>query len=171
MQKIRITIRHNPNDPAEDLQYAARMRADLWAHSPVEIDPDNCVHGTHRDSDKNAYFELVTDMVPEVERVIEKQNISDRAIISIIEENLGEPCQNCGNIVGPVLPTICPTCNHRDIEPCPACCKEVPRQNYDKISGNLFRCHERVRLNLNPDLWKADRTLNEPIVIVEKAAG
>ena len=62
MPRIRLTIRHNPNDPADDLRYAARVRRDLWAHSPVEIDPDSRVHGTHRDAGRNAYFEFATEM-------------------------------------------------------------------------------------------------------------
>lgn len=36
MPRIRLTIRHNPDDPSEDLRYAARVRTDLWAHSTAE---------------------------------------------------------------------------------------------------------------------------------------
>jgi hypothetical protein len=45
MQRIRITIPHTPVDPTDDLRCAADVRRDLWAHSPVEIDPDS---GTER---------------------------------------------------------------------------------------------------------------------------
>jgi predicted RNA-binding Zn-ribbon protein involved in translation (DUF1610 family) len=94
--------------------------------------------------------------------------------MEVREEDAREACQNCGNIAGPVLPTVCPTCNHRDISRCPNCGSEVPRQQYVKISGDLFqcpRCQRRVRLGINPDLWKADGTLSEPVVIVEDAEG
>jgi len=174
MQRLRVTIRHNPDDPADDLRYAARVRSDLWAHSPVEIDPDSRVHGTHRDAERNAYFEFATDMPSEVERVIREFGHAERVAVAVVAEDLGEACQNCGNIAGPVLPPICPTCGHRDIGPCPHCGEEVPRQEYQLISGDLFtcpRCQERVRLHINPDLWLADGTLNQPVVVVEKAEG
>lgn len=174
MQRIRLTISHNPDDPSEDLRYAARVRSDLWAHSPVEIDPDSRVHGTHRDTLRNAYFEFATNMFPEVERVIRDHGHSERVDVRIVAEDVGEACQNCGNIAGSVLPTVCPTCGHRDIDPCPLCGEEVPRQEYDMVSGDLFtcpRCSKRVRLQINPDLWKTDRTLNEPVVVVENAEG
>jgi len=170
MQRIRLTIQHNPNDPADDLRYAARVRAALWAHSPVEIDPDSRAHGTHRDESKNAYFEFATDLPNEVERVLIEYGHSSRVNFSIVDNNIGEECQNCGNIVGPIMPTVCPNCHHRDIDPCPQCGNEVSRQEYENISGDVFkcpRCGERVRLHINPDLWKVDRTLNEPVVVVE----
>ena len=43
MKRVRVTVRHNPKDPADDLRWAARLRRDLWAHSPVEIDPDSSI--------------------------------------------------------------------------------------------------------------------------------
>ena len=72
MKKIRITIHHNQNDPTNDLRIAAAVRRDLWAHSPVEVDPDGRVHGTHRDAESNAYFEFVTNYPEEVSRVLER---------------------------------------------------------------------------------------------------
>jgi len=90
--------------------------------------------------------------------------------LSIAKEEVGEECQNCGNIAGPILPTKCPNCGHRDINACPRCDKEVSRQNYVVISGDLFecpQCHGRVRLHINTDLVKFDHTLNQPVVIVE----
>ena len=65
MQRVRVTVKHNPDDPIDDLRWAARVRRDLWAHSPVEIDPDSPRHGTHRDEQKNAFFEFATDRFPE----------------------------------------------------------------------------------------------------------
>jgi DNA-directed RNA polymerase subunit RPC12/RpoP len=172
MRRIRITIKQNPGDLADDLRYAARVRADLWAHSPVEIDPDSRVHGTHRDTDRNAYFEFTTEFPEEVDRVLREYRHNDRVTLSVIQEINGEACQNCGNIAGPVLPTVCPTCHHRDIDPCPNCGEEVPRQLYDEIAGDLFRCPRcgrRVRLSINPQVWRNDGTLNEPVVVTEDA--
>jgi len=82
MQRIRLTIRHNPIDPADDLRYAARVRRDLWAHSPVEIDPDSPVHGTHRDVSGNAYFEIVTNYQDEVRRILHEYDYESRVSLS-----------------------------------------------------------------------------------------
>jgi hypothetical protein len=46
--RIRITTRPT-GDRTNDLRVASSVRRDLWAPSPVEIDPDNPLHGTHRD--------------------------------------------------------------------------------------------------------------------------
>src|SRR5687767_6276313 len=54
--RIRLTVRHNADDPTDDLKQTAKLRRDLWAHSPVEVDPDNPAYQTRRDSDRNAYF-------------------------------------------------------------------------------------------------------------------
>ncbi len=172
MQRIRLTIRHNPDDPSDDLRHAARVRTDLWAHSPVEIDPDSRIHGTHRDPEHNAYFEFATEMLDEVKRVLGEYGHSERVTLTIVQDLAGEACQNCGNIAGPVLPTVCPTCHHRDIDPCPNCGEEVPRQEYERISGDLFRCprcQRHVRLRINPHVWGTDGMLNEPVVVTEAA--
>jgi Zn finger protein HypA/HybF involved in hydrogenase expression len=113
-------------------------------------------------------------MINEVNRILDQYNHRERVAIEIAEDPVGEACQNCVNIAGPVLPTICPTCGHRDISACPNCDEEVPRQEYEKISGDLFRCprcQARVRLQINPDAWKSDGTLNEPVVLTENAQG
>ena len=170
MPRIRITIPRNP----DDLRYAARVRRDLWAHAPVELDPDNRVHGTNRDGQRNAYFEFATEMLPEVERVLQENGHSNRVSLSVVDEDVREACQNCGSRAAPVLPTVCPTCGHRDIDPCPSCQAEVPRQEYVWISGDLFRCprcNHHLRLQINPDLLKKDGTLNEPVVVTEYVKG
>ena len=170
MPRIRLTVKHNPNDPSDDLRYIARVRTDLWAHSPVEIDPDSRVHGTHRDSEHNAYFEFATEFPDEVKRVLHDYGYDCRATMTVASENAEEACQNCGNIAGPILPTVCPTCHHRDIDPCPMCRVEVPRQEYVRITGDVFRCprcQQSVRLRINPHLFQSDGTLNEPVVVTE----
>src|SRR5438046_675798 len=55
LRRIRLTVRHNPDDPADDLKQIAKLRRDLWARSPVEVDPDNPAYQTRRDADRNAY--------------------------------------------------------------------------------------------------------------------
>src|SRR6266550_1046124 len=98
MQRVRLTVRHNPKDPADDLRWVARLRRDLWAHSPVEIDPDSQAHETHRDNARNAYFEFATDHLPEVQRVVQEYGYADRATVDVVAEGNGTECVNCGNI-------------------------------------------------------------------------
>ncbi len=86
MQRVRITVRHNEADPADDLRCAGRLRRDLWAHSPVEVNPGSPRHETHRDDDHNAYFEFATDMLPEVRRVIAEFGYADRVVINVVQE-------------------------------------------------------------------------------------
>jgi predicted RNA-binding Zn-ribbon protein involved in translation (DUF1610 family) len=164
MHRVRITIRQNPNDPAEDLQYAARVRRDLWAHSPVEIDPDSRAHAVQRDEQSNAYFEFETELLHEVDRVLSEYHHDVRATKSVVEHVEHERCLNCGYSSGAALPAVCPKCNYRDIDPCPSCEEDIPRENYNRLSGDLFRCPncgQRVRFRLNDEV--------EPAVIVEDA--
>src|SRR5438876_1613045 len=98
MQRVRVTVRHNQADPADDLRWAARVRRDLWAHSPVEIDPDSPAHGTHRDADRTAYVEFATDRLPEVQRVVQEYGHAERARVDVVEEGDGTDCVNCGKI-------------------------------------------------------------------------
>jgi len=172
MQRIRLTIRQNPTDPADDLRYAARLRRDLWAHSPVEIDPDSPVHGTHRDLSGNAYFEIVTNYQDEVRRILHEREYESRVSLSVEPGTVGPPCDNCGNIAAPVLPTVCPTCSFRNISPCPHCNREIPRQAYLPIAGDLFRCpmcQDTVRLHFHDPLFNPAGYYNQPLVVVESA--
>jgi len=170
MQRVRVTIRHNPDDPADDLRVAVRVRQDLWAHSPVEIDMQ--AHGTHRDSDRNAYFEFNTNYLNEVHRVIEQYQHGSRVSVTVVNAQSGPECLNCGNIAGPVQPTVCTNCNFRDISPCPHCNHEISRQAYLPLGGDLFKCPScgrRVRLQLNDPLFDSTGHYRQPVVIVEAA--
>src|SRR5947209_5711493 len=70
LRRIRLTVRHNPRDPADDLKQIAMLRHDLWAHSPVEVDPEKPFSQTRRDDARNAYFEFATEFPDEVRRVL-----------------------------------------------------------------------------------------------------
>jgi hypothetical protein len=169
MRHLRLTVRHNPLDPAEDLKQVARLRRDLWAHSPVEIDSDNPFFRTQRDGDRNAFFEFATDYSGEVERVLRDYGYQNRVTVSDLGE-VGLVCANCGFLAGYV--TECPNCHHRDIDPCPHCGHKVARERYQAVSGDLFvcpNCRGRVRMQINPDLCKSDGTFNEPMVLVQGA--
>jgi hypothetical protein len=168
MQLVRVTIRHNPEVPTDDLRWAARVRRDLWAHSPVEIDPDSPKHSTHRDANRNAYFEFATDQLSEVQRVLREFGYAERASLEIIQEGNGTECINCGNI-SPDLVTVCPNCQFRDIDKCPYCMHEVARLSYIPIGGDVFKCpicHRRVRFQFNDPLFGASGRYNQPLILV-----
>lgn len=171
MQRVRVTVKHNPQDPTDDLRWAARVRRDLWAHSPVEIDPDSPRHGTHRDAHKNAFFEFATDRLQEVERVLQEYGHGERAHATVIQDERGTECVSCGNIT-PGLVTVCPTCQFRDIAPCPYCKHEIPRLEYTPVFGDLFRCpmcHKRVRLQFQDAPFDHKGNYKQPLVLVVPA--
>jgi hypothetical protein len=70
--RIRIEV-HRHDDPTRDLEIAGSLRRDLWAHSPVEFDPDDPAVATKRDAETGrAYFEFDTEFPDEVDRVIDR---------------------------------------------------------------------------------------------------
>jgi len=79
--RIRIRIhRDDNNNPGRDLEVAGSLRRDLWAHSPVEIDPDDPDCATRRATDRTAYFEFDTEYPDEVDRIV-----SDLAYDKLVE--------------------------------------------------------------------------------------
>jgi hypothetical protein len=169
--RMRATVR-STGDRVAELRTAASLRRDLWAHAPVEVDPDHPLYGTHRNNDGRAYFEFATEFPQEVRRVVEQYHYSDKVELTETPELPGEECANCGNVAGPVRPTVCPNCLFRDISPCPICSTEISRQSYTRISGDLFRCphcKNVVRLRFNSPMFLADGSYNEPLVVVEEA--
>jgi len=168
MKRVRVTVRHNPDDPADDLQYAARVRQDLWANSPVEIDPDGPANGTPRDADGNAYFEFATDYFPEVERVLRDLGHTGRVKAEVLGDVTDSACLNCGNVL-PQANTVCPNCNFRDIEPCPYCNQEIGRLAYLSVAGDIFRCpscQRRVQFRFNDPLFDDEGHFRQPVVLV-----
>lgn len=168
--RLRITVRPT-GDRTEDLRIAANVRRDLWAQSLVEIDTDNPLHGTHRDEQERAYFEFATDHRDAVDRILTEHGHARLVMVTPVDGPVGQGCQNCGNIAGPILPPVCPNCYFKDITRCAACDELVSRQLYTKISGDLFRCPKcrgRVRLHYNTPMFLPDGTYNQPLVVIEK---
>jgi DNA-directed RNA polymerase subunit RPC12/RpoP len=158
--------------PAEDLGVAEDVRRALWAKAPVKVDSQYPLHGIHRDEQKRAYFEFATDAAEEVCRVLREHLFSDRFELTETNEPLGEACQNCGNIAGPVLPTVCPNCSFRDISPCPSCGREIPRQKYISLGEGRYRCPNcgtLVRMRFSEPMFGPDGDYNQPLVVVEEA--
>ena len=173
--RIRITVNETDDrtgDRTDDLRIAADVRRDVFAHSPVEVDPDSLLHGIHRDENGQAYFECSTEHTDEVRRVLDQYGHAERVQLSEEHEAAGEACQNCGNIAGAVLPAVCPNCNFRDISPCPVCNEGIPRLAYVRLESTRFRCphcNSHVRLRFNEPLFLSDGCYNEPLVVVEAA--
>jgi hypothetical protein len=172
VQKLRVTVKANPQDRTDDLRTASSIRRDLYAHSPVEIDPDSPAYATHRDIEGNAYFEVATRYPEEVARVLKDFGYSNRATSLPVSGPTGEPCLNCGTIAGDVQPTVCTVCGFRDIGPCPYCGSEVPRSQYQDAEGQLKRCpncRNRVRLRLANPLFDDEGEYSQPAVVVDRA--
>jgi hypothetical protein len=170
--RLRVTIAKGTDRP-EELRYAARVRRALWAHSPVDVDPDDPRNATYRDAEHRPYFELMTDQPEEVKRVIHGSGHSERVTLTEVEEERGPECLNCGNVAGTVLPTVCPNCQMREISPCPYCGQEVPRQNYIPVSGDLFicpQCRSRVRVQTNLEPFAEDGSYSPPLFLVKRTA-
>ncbi len=170
LRRIRLTIRHAPDDPTDDLRQIARLRHDLWAHSPVEVDPEDSASQTRRDHERNAYFEFATQFPGEVRRVLHQYGFDGRVTMEDLGE-VGLVCTRCGYLSGFV--TECPNCKQRDIGPCPHCRQEIPRERYEPVAGDLFvcpNCRRRVRLQFN-ELDNAHRPVSEPVVLVLDAQG
>jgi hypothetical protein len=168
---MRLTVKQSVTR-ADDLRLAANVRQNLWAHAAVEMDPDNPLHGTHRDEQGRAYFEFSTASSEDVRRILQEQPYAEQIELTEAHETVGEACENCGNIAGPVLPTVCPNCHFRDISPCPNCRQEIPRQCYPRVQGALFQCPhcgQRVRLRFNEPMFHPDGSYNQPLVVVEVA--
>jgi hypothetical protein len=167
---MRVTIKP-AGDRVGELQTAAEVRRNLWAHSPVEVDPDHPLHGTHRDAAGRAYFEFTTDFPDEVRRVIRQYHDTNGVELTEDRTLPGEECANCGNVAGPVQPAVCPNCGFQDISPCPICTQSVPRQSYRPIGGDVFRCSHcknQVRLRFNDPMFLPDGSYNQPLVVVEE---
>lgn len=165
---MRITLRLFGNR-AEDLRHADEIRRVLWPHAPVAVDAENPLRGIHRDVERRAYFEFATTSPEEIQRVLQEQGFWDRVELTESQEAIGEECQNCGNVAGPVLPTVCPNCLFRDISPCPSCGQEIPRKKYLALGSDLYRCphcHTRVGMRFNDPMFLPNGDYNQPLVVV-----
>jgi hypothetical protein len=169
LRHVRLTIRHNPQDPEDDLRQAARLRYDLWAHSPVGVDEQNPFCETRWDAARNAYFEFPTEFPGEVRRVLREYGHEGRVTMEDLGE-VGLVCPKCGFLGGYV--TVCPNCEHRYIDPCPHCGHEIATDHYGRTSDDLFicpNCRRRVRFQFNPEFDNRNVSVPEPVILVEDA--
>ena len=167
--RIRITAKPTGNR-TDDLRIATDVRQCIWQHPSVEVASDNPSRGIHRDEKERAYFEFAARNHEEVLHVLQTHGHADRVEVTDTNEVLGEACENCGNIAGPVLPAVCPNCHFQEISSCPVCDRLIPRIKYIKVKGRLFKCpacRSRVRMRDNDPQFLADGHFNQPVIVLE----
>jgi hypothetical protein len=165
--RVKVYVKTTDN-PSADLLRLGKVRHGLWRDGLVEGAP----LGAHRDRDGRVFFTF--RFRGDIKRVRAAVDPLLEAFVEVTRATDTDECVNCGNHPGDPLPTVCPNCKYRDISPCPSCRQEVPRQNYDTVAGDLFRCprcNAHVRMELNPGLFDETGRLREPAVFVrlEKA--
>jgi hypothetical protein len=175
MRRYRIRI-VNVADRAEQLQRAYRVREDLIGQASVWLDSEQPLQGVHHDLTGQAYLELAAENREIISDVLTRNAHAAYTELTETEEPLGEACQACGNIAGPVQPPVCPNCGFRDIGPCPVCGVLHSRQDYEEVRDNVFFCptrnngtRHRVRLMFNDPLILPDGRYNQPLVLVKDA--
>jgi hypothetical protein len=174
MPRTRITITGD-GDRREQLRMASRIRRRAVEGLNPRLDPKNPLNGIHRNRDGEPYFEFDAEDPDAVRSLMSAHELGHAIVVTNPTEPLGEACANCGNIAGTVLPTVCPNCGFRDIDPCPICGGEVPRRDYRR-SGSVFICpnridghYHRVRLAFNEPMFERDGSYRQPLVVVSPA--
>jgi hypothetical protein len=172
--RMRVTV-VSSNDRKADLKITSAAKSRLSAQAPIWEDSEHPLPGIHRDNERRFYFEFATDSPQKVREMVAGFAFDGRLVVSENPPIPGEGCQNCGNVAGPILPSVCPNCDFRDISPCPNpdCPRhEVPRREYVRIGANLFRCPAcatPVRFRFNEPMFLPDGTFNPPLVVVDSA--
>jgi hypothetical protein len=169
--RIRITVKPT-GSRADDLRIATEVRQCLWQHAPMEVVPGQPFQGIHRDEKERPHFIFATTNREEMLQVLDKYGYADRVELTDANEILGEACENCGNIAGPILPAVCPNCHFQEISACPVCDRLIPPKSYIKVRGRLFKCPEcrsRVRMRYNDPQFLPDGHFNQPVIVLEVA--
>ena len=159
MSRFRVTV-VAPADRREQFPRGSRILQDLAGQLAVRLDPQHPLPGIHRDELGRAYFELSTEEVDRVEQILEAGGRAGYTRLTTPDDSLGEPGENCGNIAGPVQPSVCPNRGFHEIAPCPVCGRLHSRTHYEKLSGSLLLCptldgglRHRVRLAFNDPMF------------------
>ncbi len=147
MHRYRIRIVNVP-DRADQLRRATRLRGDLIDHAEVWLDPDHPLQGIHRDLEGHSYFEFAAENRKAIDRVLAGDGYSAYAELTEPKDPLGEPCQNCGNVAGPILPPQCPNCGFVDISCCP-----VAVHTPNNLYSRFVLLHMSQQLPLLEPLW------------------
>ncbi|MGO8752244.1 MAG: hypothetical protein ACLQNE_40410 [Thermoguttaceae bacterium] len=173
LRQVTIRIAPDRKRPGNELDLAAKIRRDLYAHGPIEIDPDSAEFSTRRDKDGWASFSFITAHHRFVYEILDRFGYRDKVELIVQAVDAAEMCLKCGKRYVPIMPTVCDDCGFRDISPCPRCGEEIPRGAYIRITGNLHRCPAcaaRVRLRFSDPLFEPNGQYAQPVVIVEEAS-
>jgi hypothetical protein len=170
VRHIRLTIRHNPQDPVDDLTQVGRLQRDLQVYASTDIDKENPFCETHRNANRDDYFEFATEFTHKVEKMLRERVYEDRVTMEDLGE-VGLICPRCGFFAGYV--TVCPNCHFREVDPCPHCGHPIATDYYKPLGGGLYlcpKCGSRVHMQFNPDLERTPYgSLPEPVVIIQDA--
>jgi hypothetical protein len=170
--RMRATVKPKC-DRLGELRTAESLRQELGARPGIEMDLEHPLQGIHRDEEGRAYFEFATRFPADFRQIVEQRDHAGEFELTEAPPLPGEECVNCGNVAGPVLPSVCPNCHFRDISPCPICGNEVSRILYIRMSGDLYRCPKcknTMRLRFNSPMFLPDGSYNQPLVLVEEVA-
>jgi len=171
VRRMRATIERLA-DRGLEFDVVADLRRDLRAHRLIDVDAAEPLRGTHRDLEGRAYFEFATGLPEDARRLIDESAHGAKVTLAESPALPGPECLDCGNVAGPMRPTVCPNCGFREISPCPHCGAEVPRDAYRRIGGATFRCptcRKTVDLRFNSEMFLPDGNYNQPLVLVEEA--
>ena len=171
LKKVTIYAKSNAEQPGAELSLLSKIRRDLYAHGPIEIDPDAKDFSTRRDQDGKAYFQFVTEFWDLAKQILDRFQYSSKVDVKL-QQVEGEQCLNCGTTHKPVAPPICDNCGFREITACANCHHEISRSEYIRVSGNLYRCPNcaaRVRLTFADPLTMPNGNPSEPSIFVEEA--
>jgi hypothetical protein len=168
--RMRVTLK-KMNHERGDINLGADLQQAIWKNAPTDYDREHPLYGIHRDEAGQVYFEFATESPEEVQKVIDQSPIKEQAELTESPSLPGNECMKCGNVAGPINPAVCTSCGFRDIAPCPVCGKEVPRESYLQIVGNLRRCpncKSRVRFHHNTPIAFPNGDWNQPLIVIEE---
>ncbi len=168
MRQIRITVRNIPRRAGETC--ISTVRRDFLSYWPLEIDLDDPFHVRQDDGDQ-FYFEFTTEKLEQAVIQFLRERGHEPYVQVDAQEHAAPDCIQCGFPRG--VTTKCPNCGFRDITPCPACAREVPRDHYLSVAEDFFlcpHCHQQVWLGFALPANDGDASVNEPMIVVHSAA-
>lgn len=91
---------------------------------------------------------------------------ADAELLELQQFPVVDECLSCGNVSDEPV-AVCPNCHFREVDACPSCQRDVPREAYTVVAGDVFacpRCQAQVRMRFAEPLWLANGNYNEPVV-------
>jgi hypothetical protein len=146
-------------------RYESELRATPSVHSTTRA-------GQHTAADARLFFYAEVD-ADALAAIVAAATAAGSEVEELPSRPDLDECLNCGNV--PDKPVaVCPNCHFREIAACPSCGRDIARQDYVDVAGDLFSCPEcnaSVRLVYAEPLWNAAGTYSEPVVLVRPEGG